>query len=168
MPLLLLFVVLPGLELYVLIQAGDWIGGFNTFMLVILTGILGAGLVKNQGREIFFRIQSELAQGRAPADSLLNAFLIFVGGLFLLTPGFITDCIGLALVFPLTRLVFVNRLNKILARQLRRGNLRFYSSNGFSASWRNYSPQGGQEDARPHRIYKQDGHDVIDIDAEKN
>ena len=70
LPLFLLFIFIPAVELYFLIQ--EVIGGFNTFMLVVLTGIIGAGLAKSQGQLILMKIQKEMAEGRTPADQMIH------------------------------------------------------------------------------------------------
>jgi UPF0716 protein FxsA len=104
--LLLLFILIPVAEISLFIQIGQRIGIFPTIFLVVLTGIVGAYLTRIQGFRIWFQIQQQLQQGKFPGDSLIDGLLILVGGLTLLTPGFITDCIGLLCLLPPTRNVF--------------------------------------------------------------
>lgn len=176
-PLLFLFTVFPATELYFLIQVGGEIGVVNTIFIIVLTGIIGAGLAKNQGRAILGKIQQDMAQGKMPADQLIHGFLVFAGGLLLLTPGFVTDAIGLSLVFPLTRLLYIGFFKNSLEKKMKNGQVQFYSSGngGFSGGF--YSSTGGQNpfeqyqqyqrQAEPKKVYRQNGHDVIDVEAIK-
>lgn len=104
--LILLFTIVPITELALLIKIGQIWGLRNTLLLVILTGILGAILLKIQGISILKRINNELGQGIIPSDALFDGFFIFCGGLLLITPGVLTDLLGLFLLFPLTRRIF--------------------------------------------------------------
>jgi len=101
--LFLLFTVVPLAELFILIKVGEVIGAFNTVMLVIVTGIVGAYLAKLEGLRVFYSFQKEVNDGRMPAAPLLDGFLIFVGALLLITPGIVTDIIGFILIIPVTR-----------------------------------------------------------------
>ena len=104
--LFLAFTLIPFIELYLLIQLGTTIGPFNTLLLVILTGAIGAYLARLQGLGAIVRVRARLQQGETPAEELLDALIIFVAGIVLLTPGLITDLAGLLLLFPATRLHF--------------------------------------------------------------
>src|SRR4051794_25926548 len=104
--LVLVFIVLPIAELYVLIQVGDWIGVWWTLLILIADSILGSLLLRSQGRAAWRRFNVALAEGRAPAREVLDGGLIIFGGAFLITPGFLTDIIGLLLILPPTRAVF--------------------------------------------------------------
>ncbi|OQX86653.1 MAG: hypothetical protein B6D55_05575 [Candidatus Omnitrophica bacterium 4484_70.2] len=107
-----LFIILPLLELYLLIKIGYFIGAFNTVMIVILTGIIGAILVKMEGLKIIYNIQTQINRGIMPAQEFLEGFLILVAGFLLITPGFLTDIVGFLLVFKSTRrfiLIFIKR-----------------------------------------------------------
>ena len=98
--LLLLFVFLPMIELYLLIMLGARIGPMPTIGLIVLTGIIGATLARQQGLSTLARIQNELRQGRAPTQELAEGAMILVGGLVLLTPGILTDIFGFAMMVP--------------------------------------------------------------------
>ena len=100
--LLILFTVVPLIELALLIKLGNLIGLWPTISIVIVTGVLGAALARNQGTRTVVAIRAELAEGRAPTESLLNGLLILVGGVVLLTPGLLTDLLGFSLLIPLT------------------------------------------------------------------
>jgi len=108
----LLFTVLPALELAVLIKVGTYIGVGNTLFIILSTGIAGAYLARMEGFSVIRSIQESLSQGRVPAEEVLDGFMILCGGLMLLTPGFITDTLGFMLLIPLTR-----RVIKLLVRK---------------------------------------------------
>jgi len=104
--LFLAFTLVPVLELYLLIKIGAVIGAMNTMALVILTGFAGAYLARMQGMQTMRRVRSQLQQGIMPAEDLIDAVIIFVAGIVLLTPGFLTDLAGLLLLFPASRFHF--------------------------------------------------------------
>lgn len=112
--LFLLFTLIPVIELYLLIQVGTVIGGFNTVLLVILTGFAGAWLARMEGMQTMFKVRANLSQGIMPAEELLDALIILIAGLVLITPGLITDGVGLLLLWPLTR----NRFKRFLRLKL--------------------------------------------------
>lgn len=120
--LLILFVIVPVTELYILIEAGKKIGGLTTIGIIILTGIIGAYLVKGQGFMILKKIQSDLNEGIIPGDSLIQGAIILAGGIFLLTPGFVTDIIGFIFLIPVSRRVVKKYLLKWLKRKTKEGN----------------------------------------------
>jgi UPF0716 protein FxsA len=101
--LFLVFVLVPLFELYLLIKVGYHLGALNTLIVVILTGIVGASLAKVQGMRTMIRVRNSLNRGELPAEELLDALLIFMAGLLLLTPGFITDFAGMGLLVPSIR-----------------------------------------------------------------
>ena len=104
--LLLLFVVVPAVELYLLIVIGARMGVLATIGLIIITGMIGWSLVKAQGVSTLRRIQAETAEGRLPAVEMVAGLCLLGAGLLLITPGFLTDTVGfLALVPPLRRAV---------------------------------------------------------------
>ena len=109
MPLLALtaiFIVLPLAELYVIIQVvGQAIGPVWTILLLAADSLLGAALMRSQGRAVWRRFQAGVEEGRMPHREVLDGVLIIFGGAFLITPGFITDVIGLLLLLPPTRAV---------------------------------------------------------------
>jgi UPF0716 protein FxsA len=103
--LLALFVVVPILEIYVIIQVGQAIGAVPTIALLIVDSILGSLLMKSQGRAAWRRFQLALAEGRVPGREVLDGVLVIFGGAFLLTPGFCSDIVGALLLLPPTRAV---------------------------------------------------------------
>ena len=101
--LFLAFTIIPVVEIYLLIEIGSVFGVFTSIALVVFTGFLGAYLARIQGLQTLFRIQGSLGEGRMPSGELLDALLIGVAGLVLLTPGFLTDTVGFVLLIPSTR-----------------------------------------------------------------
>ena len=114
----LLFVVVPVLEIYLLIQAGQVIGVWWTVLLLIATGILGSYLVKLEGGRAWRALREALNQGRMPARELADGALILVGGTLLLTPGFVTDIAGLFCILPFTRPLARRALTGVVARRI--------------------------------------------------
>ena len=101
--LFLVVLIIPFAEIYLLLQVGSIIGAFPTILLVVFTAALGAWLLKQQGFATFRRFQENLAQGTIPAYEMIEGPIILLGGLLLLTPGFITDILGFACLIPLLR-----------------------------------------------------------------
>ena len=101
--LFLAFTIIPVVEIYLLIEIGSAFGVFTSIALVVFTGFLGAYLARIQGLQTLFRIQESLREGRMPSAELLDALLIGIAGLVLLTPGFLTDTVGFVLLIPSTR-----------------------------------------------------------------
>ncbi len=124
--LLLLFILVPLVELALLIYVGTLIGPWYTILIVIGTGILGAVLAKRQGTAIVNRIRSSLEQGSIPSDELVAGALVLVGGLVLLTPGIITDILGFALLIPQTRRAIAGWLRRAIQRRIERGEVHYW------------------------------------------
>ncbi len=119
--LILLFTLVPMVELALLIELGKRIGVWETLAIVLLTGVLGATLARTQGFVLIQRIRLELSRGQIPGDSLLDGFLILAGALLLLTPGLLTDAVGFSMLLPVTRTLFRNYLKKFLKRKFQTG-----------------------------------------------
>ena len=107
--LLLLFTVVPLIELYLLITIGGVIGVVPTIAIVIGTGVLGAWLARWQGLAVLQRISEEMTAGRLPTDALIDGLLILVAAAVLLTPGLLTDTLGFVLLVPASR-AFVRKI----------------------------------------------------------
>ncbi|MBW1999464.1 MAG: membrane protein FxsA [Deltaproteobacteria bacterium] len=118
--LLLLFTLIPFLEIYLLIEVGRYLGALNTVALVFITGLLGAYLAKLQGLSTMDRVRRALERGEIPANELLDALLILIAGIVLLTPGLLTDFIGLLLLIPQTRNRFRHWLRRKFADWIER------------------------------------------------
>ncbi|MGO1368623.1 FxsA family protein [Senegalia sp. (in: firmicutes)] len=124
--LILLFTIIPIVELFLLFKIAEITSGLTTILLVILTGILGAYLAKSEGRLILMRIKTDLNRGQMPANELINGLCVLVGGALLLTPGIITDIIGFSLVIPLTRMAFKRYIKAKFSEKIRSGQVNFY------------------------------------------
>jgi UPF0716 protein FxsA len=120
--LLIIFVIVPVTEIYILIEVGKRIGSLATIGIIIFTGILGAYLVKNQGFMILKKIQNDLNEGIIPGDSLIQGAIILAGGILLLTPGFVTDIVGFSFLIPVSRNVVKKYLLKWLKGKIKEGN----------------------------------------------
>ncbi len=110
--LLLLFTIVPLVELYLLIRLGTYIGAVDTVAIVIGTGVVGGLLARSQGLAVVHRIRTELNQGRVPAESLFDGLLILISGAMLITPGLLTDGLGLFFLIPWTRQAFKSWLKR--------------------------------------------------------
>ncbi|MGI5271992.1 FxsA family protein [Nonomuraea sp. CA-218870] len=101
--LFLAFLVVPLLEVWLLIQVGSVIGGWQTVGLLVAAGLLGSWLVRREGRRAWRNLQESVRTGLMPERELADAALVLVGGVLLVTPGFFSDVVGLVCVLPLTR-----------------------------------------------------------------
>ncbi len=117
--LLLVFTLVPLLELYLLVRIGEVVGTLPTIALVVGTGALGAWLTRLEGLRVLRRVQTELAQGRLPTTALIDGLLILVAGVLLVTPGLITDCCGFCLLVPPLRAIVRRWLRRAWERRLR-------------------------------------------------
>lgn len=110
--LFILFVVLPIVEIMVLIEVGSQIGTLNTAILVVLTALIGSLMLRHQGLSTLFRARERIDSGQLPLQEMLEGICLAVGGALLVTPGFVTDAIGFACLFPLTRLWLVKVVSR--------------------------------------------------------
>ncbi|HSS68329.1 MAG TPA: FxsA family protein [Nocardioidaceae bacterium] len=101
--LVTLFVVVPIIEIYVIIQVGQLIGAVPTILLLIVESLIGAWIVKNEGRRAWEALRDTVRDGTLPGKELIDAALVLIGGTLLLTPGFVTDVFGFFFVLPFTR-----------------------------------------------------------------
>jgi UPF0716 protein FxsA len=124
LPLLLIFIAVPIAELYVILQVGDAIGAIPTVALLAADSVLGSVLLRSQGRSVWRQFNRALAEGRVPHRELLDGVAVIFGGAFLITPGFITDVIGLLLLLPPTRAAIRRVAVRRIGRRLSVGKLR--------------------------------------------
>ena len=123
--LFLAFTIIPVSEIYILIAIGGQIGILPSIGLVILTGLVGASLARSQGLKTLGRIRDSFQQGVVPGEELLNALLIAIAGIVLLTPGFLTDAVGLFLLIPTTQALcreWLKRRMELIYAQRNAGN----------------------------------------------
>lgn len=97
------FIVVPLVELYVIIQVGETIGALATIAVMLVVSLVGAWLARHEGTSVLGRIRDQLDAGRLPTDELIDGALVLAGGLLLLTPGFVSDAVGILALFPPTR-----------------------------------------------------------------
>ncbi len=120
-PILLLFILVPLVEIYFLIKVGSVIGVLPTILIVIFTAVLGTALLKQQGLATLRRYQESLARGQVPAQELIEGLALAFGGALLLTPGFVTDFVGFLCLLPVTRRPLIRWI-------MRHARFRFFSS----------------------------------------
>jgi len=116
--LVVLFVLVPLVEVYVLIQVGQAIGPWWTILLLIVDSLLGTLLIRREGGRAWRALTTALQSGRMPARELADGALILIGGTLMLAPGFVTDAFGVLLILPFTRPVARRALTAIVARRL--------------------------------------------------
>lgn len=151
--LVFLFTVIPAIEIFLLFEIGGAIGGVNTLVVVIITGIIGASLAKSQGLHILQKLQTELSTGAIPTNSILHGLLVFGGGLLLLTPGFLTDILGLSMVLPGPRHLLISALKKYFENAIKSGKTQFhfYGQNSHSSFY--HFSKGSPFDQNPKQEF---------------
>jgi UPF0716 protein FxsA len=154
--LLVAFVLVPLVEIYVIIQVGQAIGPWWTILLLIADSVLGSWLVKREGARAWKALREALDQGRMPATELADGMLILIGGLLMLTPGFVLDLVGMLCILPLTRPIGRKALAGFVSRRLTGGAFPGVASYGGGAQRGPGSPAG--HDSRP-------GPDVVQGDV---
>ena len=161
--LLLALLCVPLLELYVIIQVAGGVGTGETILLLIAVSVVGAWMVRRSGLGVLNQIQTRLNRGELPAGELVDGLLILIAGALMLTPGFLTDGVGLLLLFPPTRLVVRSLLVRRLAKKI--------TVDGWSAEpggrggfGFGYSSGGGHRWPGGHGGFGADGSDVRDVD----
>lgn len=119
--LLLAILLVPAIEIGVFIWVGGMIGPLWVVLLILFTGIIGLTIARIQGTKTFKRAQMQMSQGQAPTEEMMDGICIFIGAIFLLSPGFVTDTIGLTFVLPFTRKPFKNLLLQFIKRKISQG-----------------------------------------------
>ncbi|ADQ14518.1 FxsA family protein [Halanaerobium hydrogeniformans] len=147
--LLMLFILIPLIELFLLLEISSYIGVFTTIMIIVLTGVIGTVIAKTQGYMVVNNIRRKLNTGQMPTDDLIGALLILMGGVTLLTPGFLTDITGFLLILPGSRNVIAALVKKRFLKYVKENKVEVHRS-GDSY----YSSSDNSED------------DFIDIDPE--
>ncbi len=111
--LALLFIVVPFVELFVILQTAQALGGWNTLGLLVVISVVGAWLMKREGRKVLRRFTEQINAGVVPTNDIADGVLLLGAGALMLTPGFLTDIVGILAIFPPTRAV----LRKLLVAQ---------------------------------------------------
>lgn len=120
--LLALIIIVPALEISVLIFSGKTLGIPITLLLIILTGVIGAWLAKKQGLDTLHRAQQQMNYGQVPGEAIMDGICILIGGVLLLSPGYITDLTGFFLLIPATRNLIKPIIANWIRRRIDRGN----------------------------------------------
>jgi len=131
--LFLLFTVVPLVELYLLVAIGRAIGLVPTIALVLVTGAVGAWFARLEGTRVVRNWQEAFARQELPKDGVIDGFLIFIGGVLLITPGILSDIAGLSMVMPPTRRVIARFVRRWFERQIAAGRVQVYSA-GYSGA----------------------------------
>ena len=119
----LAFVAIVFAEIATFIVVGKWLGVFPTLLLIMLTSVLGVYLIKKLGTKPFQTIQKSIAQGQAPGIALIEAFMMFVGAILLITPGFLSDVVGLMMFTSFTRNLFKPIIFMWLRRKMKNNQM---------------------------------------------
>ncbi len=122
--LLAVFIVVPIVELWGIFQVGSWIGGWNTFFILILMGLAGAYLARTEGRRVWGEAQRQMQAGQIPGQTLLDGLCVLAGGILLLMPGFISDIVGITLLIPASRIYYRQIMLQWIEKRMRNGNFR--------------------------------------------
>jgi UPF0716 protein FxsA len=122
-----LFLIIPLVELYLLIKIGGIIGAFNTVLIIFTTATLGAYLAKSQGLLVLRQIREATNQGYMPGNELLHGLFVLIGGFALLTPGFLTDALGLSMLVPQIREIYVRLAKKMLKKKIESGDVQMWT-----------------------------------------
>jgi UPF0716 protein FxsA len=121
--LLLLFTLMPLVEIWILIELGAVIGSWATILLIASTGFIGVFLARSQGFAVLYKMRKDMEAGLVPADQFFDGACILVGGALLITPGLLTDLLGFSLLIPQGRLIFKSAAYRYLNRRQSEGKL---------------------------------------------
>lgn len=116
------FLIVPVVELWAILQVGDWIGGWNTFLLIIAMSAVGAYFTRAEGRKIWLEAQQQMQSGQMPGRAMIDGICVLLGGILLLMPGFFTDLIGILMLLPITRPFIRHMVLQWLEKRMRNGS----------------------------------------------
>lgn len=116
-------IIVPLLEWYVFLQMIEWIGGWNTLILLLTTSLVGILMMRFEGRKVIEDTKKQMDAGEPPGRRMLDGLCVFVGGVMLVLPGFILDIIGFTLVFPLTRPIYRNLLLRWIEKRMKKRSI---------------------------------------------
>jgi len=152
--------LVPLIELYFLLEISQFIGVFTTVMVIVFTGAAGVSIAKRQGYQVVNNIRSTLNSGKMPTDDLISALLILIGGVTLLTPGFLTDITGFLLILPGSRDLIGSFVKKYFLKYVKEKKVEVHYGGQFNQSRESSQYQSSNDDQN----YKDD---FIDVEAEK-
>lgn len=121
--LFLVIILVPVIEIYGFNLVASRIGGGNTFLLTIVTSAIGLLMMRFEGRKVLEDSRLRMNDGQVPGRSMVDGLCVFIGGILLVIPGFLTDIIGFTMVFPLTRPLYRFLILKWLERKMKNGNI---------------------------------------------
>lgn len=124
--ILIVLTIIPALEIYGFLLVSGWIGGWNTFLLILLTSVIGAIIARYEAAQVWGEAQKQLQARQVPGRAVIDGLCILAGGVLLLTPGFFTDIVGFTLVFPLTRPLYRHYLLKWIEKKMKDGSFIYY------------------------------------------
>jgi len=124
--LFILFTIIPIAELHFLIKIGGMIGALNTVLIIFFTAVIGAYLAQTQGFIVIRKIKQALNEGRLPAQELMDGLFVLLGGFTLITPGFLTDFVGLSMLFPPTRILYIKLAVRLIQNKIETGQWRIH------------------------------------------
>lgn len=156
--LLMIFILVPLIELYFLLEISQFIGVFTTVMIIVFTGAAGVSIAKRQGYQVVSNIRSNLNAGKMPTDDLISALLILIGGVTLLTPGFLTDITGFLLILPGSRDLIAALVKKYFLKYVKENKVEVHYGSQFKQQRNNQQSQDKYADYED---------DFIDVEAEK-
>jgi UPF0716 protein FxsA len=115
--LLIIFIVIPIIEISLFIEIGSFVGSFNTILLIFTTALIGVYFVRQQGISTYSKLYNQLQNQEAPIQTMFEGLVILISGILLITPGFFTDALGFLGLIPLTRVIFIKIVaNSVLSR----------------------------------------------------
>ena len=155
--LLTIFILVPLIELYFLLEISQIIGVFTTVVVIVFTGAAGVSIARRQGYQVINNIRSNLNAGKMPTDDLISALLILIGGVTLLTPGFLTDITGFLLILPGSRDLIAALVKKYFLKYVKENKVEVHYGEQFNQRYNNSNTEEEED-------YKKD---FIDVEAEE-
>jgi len=140
MPFLIIFVIIPMLEIMVFMQVGREVGFFTTLFLAFLTAIIGGAIVRHQGMQTIVSMRTAMDRGKIPLSEIFDGFCLVAAGAMLITPGFVTDTLGFSLLIPPVR---------TLLREVIRKHTNWYAEGEAGQRYRNHSTHSGNAHSSP-------------------
>jgi len=119
---ILFLILIPAIEVGIFIWTGGYLGVGPVILLIVLTGIAGVALFRQQGIEVWRRAQFAMYNNESPANEIMDGICIIIGGIFLITPGFFTDILGFLFVLPWTRPLFRRLIGYLMMKLVAKGN----------------------------------------------
>lgn len=154
--LFILFIIIPIIEISILMQVGTFLGIWPTIAIVIFTAWLGAKYVRQQGLATLNSVQTKMAQGQMPSDEIVTGLMLLVAGVFLMTPGFVTDFFGLSLLIPTVRSAIINGVKPhLVARNATNSSFHFQTGSPFQQHNENHGSEHDDFSPRQESPFKE-------------